>query len=152
MSSDSATERSVSSENGSSLVLVMVGLPARGKTYTARRLSRYLNWRGYRTRVFNVGNYRRREVGARAPATFFDPANESGRHARERVALDALRDLLTWLEEAGGVAIYDATNSTRARRAEVYSRVRVAGDSMRSAKSLILSMCAVSIRKKGEPE
>jgi Mrp family chromosome partitioning ATPase len=42
------------------LAVVMVGLPARGKSYTARRIERYLSWLGYRTGVFNVGEYRRR--------------------------------------------------------------------------------------------
>lgn len=34
------------------LVFVMVGLPARGKTYIARKISRYLNWLGVPTKVF----------------------------------------------------------------------------------------------------
>jgi len=46
------------------LVIGMVGLPARGKTYVAWKLSRYLNWLGIRTRVFNIGEYRRHLVGA----------------------------------------------------------------------------------------
>jgi len=53
----------------------MVGLPARGKSYTARRIERYLSWLGYRTGVFNVGEYRRASVGARVPHSFFDPDN-----------------------------------------------------------------------------
>ena len=40
-------------------VICMVGLPARGKTYIAKKLARYLNWIGINTRVFNVGEYRR---------------------------------------------------------------------------------------------
>ena len=40
-------------------VICMVGLPARGKTYIAKKLCRYLNWIGITTRVFNVGEYRR---------------------------------------------------------------------------------------------
>ena len=46
------------------LVIVMVGLPARGKTYIATKLGRYLRWLGYNTRVFNIGEYRRERLGA----------------------------------------------------------------------------------------
>lgn len=38
------------------LVLSMVGLPARGKTFIARRLKRHLTWLGYRAEIYNVGN------------------------------------------------------------------------------------------------
>jgi len=31
-------------------VIVMVGLPARGKTYMAKKLTRYLNWIGIDTK------------------------------------------------------------------------------------------------------
>lgn len=31
-------------------VIVMVGLPARGKTYMAKKLTRYLNWIGIHTK------------------------------------------------------------------------------------------------------
>ncbi|KAJ3334136.1 hypothetical protein HDU76_008598 [Blyttiomyces sp. JEL0837] len=44
---------------GPKLVVVMVGLPARGKSYICKKLSKYLAWCGFRTRVFNVGNRRR---------------------------------------------------------------------------------------------
>ena len=60
------------------LALVMVGLPARGKTYLARKIRRYLSWLGYRTRGFNVGEYRRKRLGARQPHDFFDPDNPTG--------------------------------------------------------------------------
>jgi predicted kinase len=98
------------------LVLVMVGLPARGKSYTARRIERYLSWLGYRTRVFNVGQYRRARVGAQMPHDFFDSTNEKGEQARREVALQALDDTLEWLTSEGDVALYDATNSTPDRR------------------------------------
>lgn len=32
-------------------VIALVGLPARGKTYIAKKLSRYLNWIGINTKV-----------------------------------------------------------------------------------------------------
>ena len=46
------------------LAFVMVGLPARGKTFIARKIARYLSWLGHRTRVFNVGSYRRARLGS----------------------------------------------------------------------------------------
>ena len=40
------------------LILAMVGLPARGKTYIARKLYRHLSWIGYNVCMCNVGNFR----------------------------------------------------------------------------------------------
>lgn len=99
------------------LALVMVGLPARGKSYIARKLARYLRWRGLDTRVFNVGMYRRDLVGSQVNHSFFDPQNPEGLAERMRVARLALEDMLQWLDLGGQIGIYDATNSTRERRA-----------------------------------
>ncbi|KAI0124612.1 bifunctional 6-phosphofructo-2-kinase/fructose-2,6-bisphosphate 2-phosphatase [Hypoxylon sp. NC0597] len=41
------------------LVIIMVGLPARGKSYITKKLRRYLSWQQHNTRIFNVGNRRR---------------------------------------------------------------------------------------------
>ncbi|KAI0025733.1 6-phosphofructo-2-kinase [Xylariomycetidae sp. FL0641] len=41
------------------LVIVMVGLPARGKSYITKKLRRYLSWQQHNTKIFNVGNRRR---------------------------------------------------------------------------------------------
>lgn len=110
------------------LALVMVGLPARGKTYTARKLARYLTWLGHRAHVFNVGNYRRERVGSQLPHEFFDPTNPEGTRARWQMATDAMTDLKAWLSDRrGGIAIYDATNSTGERRRWVLDECRPAG-------------------------
>jgi len=109
------------------LVLVMVGLPARGKTYTAKKLARYLLWLGHDAQVFNVGNYRRNRLGAQQPHGFFDPNNPAGASARRELAMEALEDMVLWLRDTGDVAIYDATNSTRERRAQVRARCEQAG-------------------------
>ena len=109
------------------LAIVMVGLPARGKTYVARKLARYLNWLGYRTRVFNVGEYRRRELGARQRQDFFRPDNLAGKEQRLRLAMAALDDLFAWMDEGGQIAVYDATNTTRARRDLVMQRCEAEG-------------------------
>jgi broad specificity phosphatase PhoE/predicted kinase len=115
------------SQSSQKIALVMVGLPARGKSYIARKLARYLRWRGLDTRVFNVGMYRREIVGSQVSHAFFDPDNPAGRADRLRVAKLALEDLLRWLSEGGRIGIYDATNSTRDRRAILRARCEEEG-------------------------
>nr|XP_046153267.1 6-phosphofructo-2-kinase/fructose-2,6-bisphosphatase 3-like isoform X1 [Oncorhynchus gorbuscha] len=98
-------------------VIVMVGLPARGKTYMSRKLTRYLNWIGMPTKVFNVGEYRREAVKNYSSYDFFKADNESALKIRQQCALAALRDVKSYLTEEGGqVAVFDATNTTRDRR------------------------------------
>ncbi|KAG9296690.1 hypothetical protein G9A89_001322 [Geosiphon pyriformis] len=99
------------------IACVMVGLPARGKTYIAQKVCRYLQWLSVTTKVFNVGNYRRKLHGAHQSHTFFDPHNQQGEIARRECATEALKDMIRWFdEESGTVAMFDATNSTLERR------------------------------------
>ncbi len=100
----------------------MVGLPARGKTFVARKVARYLTWLGHHTRLFNAGDYRRAMLGSMHNHEFFDPNNAEGKMARLAVAQAALDDLFAWLRKDGEVGIYDATNTTRARRDLVIAR------------------------------
>jgi 6-phosphofructo-2-kinase len=111
----------------------MVGLPATGKSYIAKKLSRYLNWLQHRTQVFNVGD--RRRVAASKPettpharssdATFFDPTNSACVSYRDQLAINTLNELLEWLLNYGGnIGILDATNSTSARRELLLSHIR----------------------------
>ncbi|KAH9632895.1 hypothetical protein HF086_002717 [Spodoptera exigua] len=85
-------------------VIAMVGLPARGKTYISKKLSRYLNWIGINTRVFNLGEYRRHATTAYTSHEFFRADNKEAMAIRQQCALDALHD------------VFDATNSTLDRR------------------------------------
>lgn len=48
---------------GAKLVIIMVGLPARGKSYITKKIQRYLSWQQHNTRIFNVGNRRRVVAG-----------------------------------------------------------------------------------------
>ncbi|XP_062842336.1 6-phosphofructo-2-kinase/fructose-2,6-bisphosphatase 4a isoform X1 [Trichomycterus rosablanca] len=98
-------------------VIVTVGLPARGKTYISKKLTRYLNWIGVPTKEFNVGQYRRECVKIYKSFEFFRPDNEEGLKIRKQCALAALNDVRQYLiEEEGQVAVFDATNTTRERR------------------------------------
>uniref|UniRef100_A0A8C0ZUH0 6-phosphofructo-2-kinase domain-containing protein n=1 Tax=Castor canadensis TaxID=51338 RepID=A0A8C0ZUH0_CASCN len=103
-------------------LIVMVGLPARGKTYISKKLTRYLNWIGVPTREFNVGQYRRDIVKTYKSFEFFLPDNEEGLKIRKQCALAALCDVRRFLSEEGGhVAVFDATNTTRERRATIFN-------------------------------
>ncbi|GAA6019623.1 hypothetical protein JCM11491_002829 [Sporobolomyces phaffii] len=114
------------------IVVAMVGLPARGKSYLSNKLQRYLLWLEYSVKVFNVGQYRRakyRELAktsgkkADQSSNFFDANNPEASKAREAMAAECLEDLIKWLKDGGNVGIHDATNSTRARRKALADRV-----------------------------
>ena len=131
---------------GSKLVIVMVGLPARGKSYITNKLTRYLNWLQHDCRVFNVGNTRRKDKNNAGPekkplpdavtptnqpsspsqhnADFFSPDNKSSNALREKWAMDTLDNLLDYIVDGpGSVGIFDATNSTKSRRLHVLKRI-----------------------------
>ena len=60
------------------LLIVMVGLPARGKSFTSVKLKQLLSWRGYSAEIFNIGAHRRDLgiVNEKASSKYFDPKNE----------------------------------------------------------------------------
>ncbi|EDK44931.1 fructose-2,6-bisphosphatase [Lodderomyces elongisporus NRRL YB-4239] len=98
--------------------VVMVGLPARGKSLISQKIVRYLSWLSIKSKCFNVGSYRR-EVAKDTVinADFFDPQNPEGLNYRKQAIDTAIIDMMKWfLEENGVVGILDATNSTRKRR------------------------------------
>ncbi|XP_034732140.1 6-phosphofructo-2-kinase/fructose-2,6-bisphosphatase 1 isoform X4 [Etheostoma cragini] len=98
-------------------MIVMVGLPARGKTYISKKLTHYLNWIGVPTKMFNVGQYRREAVKIYKNFEFFKPDNEEAMRIRKACAAAALKDVAAYFsKEQGQVAVFDATNTTRERR------------------------------------
>uniref|UniRef100_A0A060TE12 fructose-2,6-bisphosphate 2-phosphatase n=1 Tax=Blastobotrys adeninivorans TaxID=409370 RepID=A0A060TE12_BLAAD len=109
--------RYVLSEGDSArMCVVMVGLPARGKSLIAQKIVRYLSWLSVKAKSFNVGSYRRL-TAAHPDASFFDSSNQEGEKLRKQSAEMALKDMLRWFKEENGVVgVFDATNSTRERR------------------------------------
>ncbi|PPQ77141.1 hypothetical protein CVT25_010835 [Psilocybe cyanescens] len=116
----------------SKIVLAMVGLPARGKSYLSNKLMIYLKWLEYDVKVFNVGQLRRTRAKQKAQqlgikedhtASWFSHDNTEANHSREQLAQDSLEMLIQWLKDGGNVGIHDATNSTRTRRASIEARV-----------------------------
>ncbi|KAM3162033.1 6PF2K domain-containing protein [Lachancea thermotolerans] len=156
-------------------VIVMVGLPARGKSYIAQRIVSYYRSAygdGGGCRLFNAGKERRflaadaqdapphpalyrtvthqphqprhpgdsaeidddlsgaeAEVGAgpAPPQTLFDTQNDDAVRARDQIALATVQKMCVWLQSdnAHRVAIFDATNTTAARRAMVVDTIRL---------------------------
>ncbi|OJD25497.1 hypothetical protein ACJ73_03133 [Blastomyces percursus] len=75
---------------GSKLVIVMVGLPARGKSYITKKLARYLNWMQHDTKIFNVGERRRVAAGGSVPSV-----------GRNSIFEDELRDSVREMSISG---------------------------------------------------
>lgn len=59
----------------------MVGLPARGKSYVTKKITRYLNWLQHDTKIFNVGE--RRRVATGAPTRIPSPPKTPNGRPRE---------------------------------------------------------------------
>jgi len=131
------------SDDDEKLIIVMIGLPARGKSYITKKICRYLNWLQHDAKIFNVGDRRRKlvshsdtqdnnhQASKKRPeseehtAAFFDPDNTEAQRMRENVAIQTLDELLDYLLLGGGtVALFDATNSTCARRQTIMERVK----------------------------
>ncbi|CAM9359006.1 unnamed protein product, partial [Chrysoparadoxa australica] len=108
------------------LVLVMVGLPARGKSYIVKMLMRYLCWIGFPIKVFNIGDYRRKLGLAGVDKSFFDPENEEGMRIRQKMVEVVQDEMYQWLgsDDEVKVALFDATNTTKERRNKLLARSR----------------------------
>mmetsp|Transcript_60212 Transcript_60212/g.111625 ORF Transcript_60212/g.111625 Transcript_60212/m.111625 type:complete len:569 (+) Transcript_60212:105-1811(+) len=119
-----ADPQAVAREN---VVVPMVGLPARGKSYISGAIIRHLHLLGVRAKSFNAGALRRDEGKAGISADFFAADNKDGKATRDRLAMECCDSMLSWLDEAAdescsSVAILDATNTTVERRRAVMQR------------------------------
>lgn len=105
------------SGNHKKLCIVMVGLPARGKSTIACRLRESLETENFRVAIFNNGEVRRNMLPENtASANFFSPDNQEGVRLREWIARQNLESAKRFLDEGGDIAILDATNVRRERR------------------------------------
>lgn len=92
---------------GSKLVIVMVGLPARGKSYVTKKLSRYLNWLQHDTQIFNVGERRRVAAGKSPSPARFAPVDK-----RKSSVHNDLVDSVRRLSVSVGGPMNDSSKST----------------------------------------
>mmetsp|Transcript_7924 Transcript_7924/g.14551 ORF Transcript_7924/g.14551 Transcript_7924/m.14551 type:complete len:536 (+) Transcript_7924:42-1649(+) len=109
------------------IVVALVGLPARGKSFLSLRIQAFFTWQGARTKIFNVGQRRRQVEAADQDSSYFDPNNSAAKESREAIAMSVVREMLEWMDKKGAlpaVAIFDATNSTAERRRRVQKAVK----------------------------
>ncbi|GAA5914839.1 hypothetical protein JCM6882_007814, partial [Rhodosporidiobolus microsporus] len=114
------------------ILLVFVGLPARGKTHVSRSVERYLRWLGVRTEVFSLGDHRRRLLGpsSKLPPDYFDADSRSTEtdELRKTVRLTLEEEIAKYFKEnTGQVAIYDANNGTKASRIALRQKFEAQG-------------------------
>uniref|UniRef100_A0A7S3V1U2 6-phosphofructo-2-kinase domain-containing protein n=1 Tax=Aplanochytrium stocchinoi TaxID=215587 RepID=A0A7S3V1U2_9STRA len=114
--------KSVARIAGTPLVIVMCGLPARGKSYTSKKLCTYLSWVGFNVKTFNAGNKRREMMSGGGQSSDFFGAE--GTSTLDYLASLAFNDLIAWLHKGGHVAVFDATNTTRERRIFLIDRCK----------------------------
>lgn len=102
------------------LCVVMVGLPARGKSTIASRLKDNLIRDGIKTAIFNNGDLRRKLISRNTSShEFYDPNNKEGVKLREKIALMNIKRATDYLDNGGRVAILDATNVSLKRRGKI---------------------------------
>ncbi|KAF7316225.1 6PF2K domain-containing protein [Mycena indigotica] len=113
------------------ILIVTVGLPARGKTHISRALERYLRWMGVKTEVVSLGDYRRKTLGGaqRLPSDYFTLGEKTDETKALRMKVSNGCEDLIWEFFTGGgqVVIYDANNGTRAARQALATKFDKAG-------------------------
>lgn len=119
------------------LLLSMVGLPGRGKTFLAQKVGRYLNWLSYKTKVFDIGTYRREKFGTGLNKDFFND-----KASVEDCCSRALDDVYNHFKQGGHCAIYDANNHTEAQRQFVMDKVK----KNQAIKGLDVSLVWIEVR------
>jgi broad specificity phosphatase PhoE/predicted kinase len=100
------------------LYIVMMGLPARGKSTLAIQLRDAFRKSRIHTRIFNNGNLRRiyRPLHETSLSEFYHPDNIAGAELRKKFALINLQRAKDYLQNKGHVAIIDAANVSQERR------------------------------------
>tara|TARA_Y100000591_G_C21803715_1_gene683569 strand:+ start:100 stop:1320 length:1221 start_codon:yes stop_codon:yes gene_type:complete len=104
------------------LIIIMVGLPARGKSYISQKLYRYFKWSGLSSKIFNAGDSRR-EKYPNITSEFFSPNNT---HTRNNIAEKLFLELIEWIMiKENKIAIFDATNTTVNRRKKLIDTINL---------------------------
>ena len=172
-------KRRILTKTSQRLVVVLVSLPGRGKSFISRKLHAYLTWRGNACKVFNVGRYRRGanrhavpiseentddsqkqkrgEVGA-CDANYFDTNNKEATKLREEVAMMALQNMLQWFDSSRGsdnafrrALNQDSYSNDSPDRRENKIAIFDATNSIKDRRNLIMQTCKDHCKQAGTP-
>uniref|UniRef100_A0A7S1QC40 6-phosphofructo-2-kinase domain-containing protein n=1 Tax=Neobodo designis TaxID=312471 RepID=A0A7S1QC40_NEODS len=127
-----------------SVVICMVGLPGRGKSFISKHVCRFLNWKGIPCNVFNAGDYRRQILGAEGTSddAFYDPNNTEAAALREKMAEMACEDAAKFIGSSKvAVSVLDATNTTIERRKKLIEYFRTRKETANARLMFIESVC-----------
>lgn len=124
---------------------------ARGKTHISRALERYLRWLGVKTRVYSLGDYRRKVLGGaeNIPADYFKltkseltdqyqcldakltnaaERTDETNTLRRKIKMDVEEEIWDYFTVQGGqVVIYDANNGNVKSRKETRDKFEARG-------------------------
>jgi len=102
------------------LCIVMMGLPARGKSTHAKKILENLSQENLNVKVFNNGDLRRKYIKDNTSSfEFYDPDNHAAAKIREEIALMNIFTAKEFLNGKGDIAIIDAANVTSKRRQSI---------------------------------
>lgn len=124
------SENNYSNKKNLNICVILVGLPCRGKTFISNKIKTYLTWVMIKCKIFNIGDYRRKQLGNKldefinVDADFYNMKNLEGLKIRLNSYEQALQDMENWFQHNDGVAILDGTSSTREHRRWLLERLR----------------------------
>jgi len=98
------------------LIILVCGLPARGKSFLSRKIAKFLKWSGFETKVFSIGQFRRDLIDKKFDIRFFNNTNQKCLKLRDDCIIRAVDDMFTYLLNKGKIAIIDGTNTRISRR------------------------------------
>ncbi|CAN3352942.1 6-phosphofructo-2-kinase 2 [Diutina catenulata] len=105
------------------IVVMLVGLPASGKSTICKQLNRFFNKHQCRSGIYNAGDVRRK-LREFESSDFFDPNNERGQREREHYADITIANLISDLNSnAISIGFLDATNTTKCRRKRMMQKL-----------------------------
>lgn len=97
-----------------SLIVIMVGLPGRGKSFVSRQICRYFQWNGQTSAIISTKKIKSEWKSARRPVEKF-------------LAVEVVRRVMQLITRSGGVAILDGSHETAAERNAILREILKTG-------------------------